>query len=344
MQETWTMSTTKCEPGMVVSSDIVNEYGAVILYRDSVLDEHAIAKLSKLGIEYVQIYREYELKEKKQAVIEAQYNNCVQDFKQVVWDISCGRSVDMQLVQDISRGLTNQFDSINDVVSCLNKVRAVDEYTYTHSMNVSLLCSLLGSWLNLDTLKVKQLTYCGLMHDIGKSKIPHEILNKPDALTPKEFEEIKKHPVTGYKLLDKNIAVSKDIAAGVLMHHEREDGSGYPLALKSGQIHFFAKVVAVADVYDAMTSNRIYKRRLPPFDVLEMFESEYLTKCDASIMLTFLRRISSYYIGTQVKLNNGKKGEIIYINPNRISRPLVKVGDQILDLSYNMELRITEMV
>lgn len=344
MHEVWTVSTTKCEPGMVLASDIMNEYGAVILYRDSILDVFSISKLSKLGIDYVKIYREYEFKEKKQAIIDAQYNNCVQDFKQVIWDISCGRNIDMQMVQDISRNLTNNFDSINDAVSCLNKVRAVDEYTYTHSMNVALLCSLLGSWLNLDPIKVKLLTYCGLMHDIGKSKIPYEILNKPDALTQKEFEEVKKHPVTGYKLLEKNIAVNKDIAAGVLMHHEREDGSGYPLALKSGQIHFFAKAVAVADVYDAMTSNRIYKKRQPPFDVLEMFESEYLTKCDASIMLTFLRRISSYYIGSQVKLSNQTKGEIIYINPNRVSRPLIKAGDQVIDLAFHPELKIVEML
>lgn len=344
MQETWTLSISKCQPGMVIASDIMNQYGAVILYHDSILDEYAISKLGRLGVEYVRIYREYKLKEKKQATIEAHYNNCIQDFKQVIWDISCGKGVDMQKVQEVTRSLTSHFDSINDAVVCLNKVHAVDEYVYTHSMNVSLLCSLLGLWLGLDPLKIRLLTYCGLLHDIGKSKVSPKILYKPGPLTAKEFEEIKKHPITGYKLLEKNIAVSRDIAAGVLMHHEREDGSGYPLGLKSGQIHFFAKIVAVADIYDAMTSNRVYKKRQPPFDVIEMFESEYLTKCDAAIMLTFLKRISSYYIGCRVRLSDQSTGEIIYINANRISKPLVKVGGQILDLASNPNLKIIEML
>jgi putative nucleotidyltransferase with HDIG domain len=231
------------------------------------------------------------------------------------------------------------------MVLCLNKVRSIDEYTYAHSLNVALLCSLLGSWLNLDESNIKRLTSCGLLHDIGKSKIPREILNKPEALTPAEFEEIKKHPTLGYKILEKNIAISKDVALGVLMHHEREDGSGYPLGLESSQISYYAKILAVVDVYDAMTSNRVYKKRQPPFDVLELYESEYLTKCDTGIMLTFLKHISSYYVGNIVKLNDGTEGEIIYINQNRISKPLVRLSNSsVVDISMHPHLKIVEML
>lgn len=329
---------------MVLASDIMNDYGAVILYQNSKLDEYSIDKLIKLGINFVKVYTDYELKEKKQVMINAQYNNNLQEFKQVIWDISCGRSIDMEKLEEITISMTNNFDSINDLILCLSKVRSISEYTYTHSLNVSMLCSLLGSWLNLDETRIKELTYCGLLHDIGKSKIPVEILNKPDALTEKEFEEVKKHPVTGYKILEKSEEISKDIALGVLMHHEREDGSGYPLNLKSSQIHYYAKVIAVVDVYDAMTSNRVYKKRQPPFDVLEMYESEYLTKCDADIMLTFLKHIASYYVGNKVKLNNTDTGEIVYINPNRISRPIIKTSTGILDLSTMPDLKIVEML
>ncbi len=338
------MRTSDCEPGMVLASDIVNDYGAVILYQNSRLDEYSINKLTNLGLNFVKVYKDYEFKEKKQVVIEAQYNNNLEEFKQIIWDISCGKNLEMERINEISRSLSNNFDSINDLVYCLSKVRSINEYTYTHSLNVSLLCSLLGSWLNLSHTHIEQLSYCGILHDIGKSKVPPEILNKPDLLSKKEFDEVKKHPVTGYKMLEHNENISKDIALGVLMHHEREDGSGYPFGLKSNQIHYYAKVLAVVDIYDAMTSNRVYKKRQPPFDVLEMYESEYLIKCDAGIMLTFLKHISSYYVGSTVKLSDGSIGEIVYINSNRISRPLIKLRDGIVDLSVEPELKIVEMV
>lgn len=336
--------TSDCEPGMVLAADIMNDYGAVILYQNSKLDEYSINKLMKLDLRYVRVYKEYEFKEKKQVVIEAQYNNNLEEFKQVISDISCGRTLEIDRINEISMNLSNNFDSINDLIICLSKVRSISEYTYAHSLNVSLLSSLLGSWLNLDYLHIEDLSYCGILHDIGKSKMPPYILNKPDTLTETEFSVMKKHPVIGYQLIENNDAINRDIAMGILMHHERNDGSGYPLGLKSEQIHFYAKVIAIVDIFDAMTSDRVYKRRQPPFDVLELFEREYLTKCDAGIILTFLKRISSYYIGNMVRLNNGTEGEIVYINHSRISRPLIKTNDKIIDLSMIPDLKITEML
>lgn len=339
------LRTAECEPGMILAADIANDFGAIVLYKNSILDEYSINRLANMGISLVKVFREYAVKEKKADVMEARYSHTVSEVKDIMWDIHCGKTIDTAKVQEITRSLSNSFDSINDAVNCLNKVRSIDEYTYSHSINVAILCSLLGPWLNMDPVQTKLLTYCGLLHDIGKSKIAPDILNKPDALSPKEFEEIKKHPVLGYKTLEKTIAMSKEVAAGVLMHHEREDGSGYPLGLKSPQIHPFAKIIGVVDIYDAMTSNRCYKRRQPPFAVLELYESEYLTKCDANIMLTFLKHISSYYIGSMIKLNNGQSGEIIYINPHRVSKPLVKLDNgEVVDLSLCKELKIIEML
>lgn len=344
MSEVRILRTMSCEPGMILASDIVNDYGAVILYQNSRLDEYSINKLTSLGLNFIKVYKNYEFKEKKQIVIEAQYNNNLEEFKDIIQDLSCGKTLDMNRINEVSNNLSNNFDSINDLVFCLSKVRSVNEYTYTHSLNVSLLCSLLGSWLNLGHDHIEQLSYCGILHDIGKSKIPSEILDKPTPLTEQEFAEIKKHPIEGYKLLENNEQIGRDVASAVLMHHEREDGSGYPFGLKSKQIHYYAKILAVVDIYDAMTSNRAHKKRQPPFDVLEMYESEYLTKCDTGIMLTFLNHISSYYVGTMVKLSDGSTGEIVYINSNRISRPLIRINSSIIDLSTSPQLKIVEML
>lgn len=344
MSEVSVLRTVSCEPGMVLASDVMNDYGAVVMYKNSRLDEYSIKKLLDLGLNFIKVYKNYETKEKKQEAIEAEYCNNLGEFKDIIMDLGNGKSLDMERISDISQNLGSNFDSINDLVNCLNKVRSVDEYTYSHSLNVSLLCSLLGTWLNLGHNHIEQLSFCGLLHDIGKSKIPSEILYKTAPLTQEEFAEIRKHPVEGYKLLENNDQISRDVASAVLMHHEREDGSGYPFGLKSAQIHYYAKIIAVADTYDAMTSNRAYKRRQPPFDVLEMYESEYLTKCDAGIMLTFLKHISSYYVGSTVKLSDGSTGEIVYINSNRISRPLIKTNSSIIDLSCNPSIRITDML
>ncbi len=345
MAEVRLIKVTSCEPGMVVANDIMNDFGAVILFKNSKLDDYAIKKLKKLEIEYVKVFKEYALEDNKPALNDALYNNSLSDYKDLVWNISCGKNVEMGRIQDIVGSLSNNFDCINDAITCLSKIRAVDEYTYCHGLNVSLLCTLLGKWLNLHSTQIKMLSEAGLLHDIGKSKIPPKILNKPDKLTPAEYEEIKKHPVHGYNILEKSVGIPKDIALAVLMHHEREDGSGYPFGLKSSQIHHFAKILAVVDVFDAMTSNRVYKKRQPPFDVLELYESEYLTKCDAKILLTFLKHIASYYIGSNVKLNDGTKAEIVYINPNIISRPVIRVDNsEVLDLCTRPDIKIVELL
>jgi HD-GYP domain-containing protein (c-di-GMP phosphodiesterase class II) len=330
---------------MVVANDIMNDFGAVILYKNSMLDDYAIKKLKRMEIGYVKVFKEYALEDIKPALNDALYSNSLSEYKDIVWSISCGKNVDIGNVQDIVNNLGNNFNCVNDAVSCLSKLRSVDEYTYCHGLNVSLLCTLLGKWLNLHSSQVKLLSEAGLLHDIGKSKISPRILNKPGKLTPEEYEEIKKHPVIAYNILDKSIGVSKDIAIGVLMHHEREDGSGYPLGVTSSQIHLFAKIIAVVDVFDAMTSNRVYKKRQPPFDVLELYESEYLTKCDANILLTFLKHISSYYIGNNVKLNDGTQAEIVYINQNIISKPVIRIKDsEIIDLRTRPDLKIVELL
>ncbi|MFZ5351573.1 MAG: HD-GYP domain-containing protein [Bacillota bacterium] len=345
MSEVRIVNVQSCEPGMVIANDIMNEYGAVILYKNSKLDEYAINKLKRMDIEYVKVFREYAIEENKVAVNEALYNNSLSDFKDIVWNISCGKNIELSRVQEVVTSLSSNFNSINDVVSSLSKIRAVDEYTFCHGLNVSLLSTLLGKWLNLHSSQIKLLAQAGLLHDIGKTKISPAILNKPGLLTPEEYEEMKKHPILGYNILEKTQGVSKDIAMAVLMHHEREDGSGYPFGATSSKIHYNAKIISVVDVFDAMTSNRVYKKRQPPFDVLELYESEYLTKCDAGILMTFLKRISSYYIGNFVKLSNGDKGEIVYINQNRISRPIIRLKDSdIIDLSYRPDLKVVELL
>ncbi len=337
---------SEAEVGMIIADDIYNNYGAILLHKDSILDLYTIEKLESLGIKHLKVFEEYTpVKTNKTPAIETVYKENVTKFKDMFKDIGNGKSLDTIRVQNIVSDLRSTYTSINDILQSLNSVRNIDDYTYSHSLNVSLLSSLISQWLGLDDTQCRLISYCGLLHDIGKSKIDPEILNKPGPLTESEFEEIKKHPLLGYRMLEKNIAINKNIALGVLLHHEREDGSGYPFALTSAKIHLYAKIVAIADIFDAMTSNRVYKSRQTPFDVFSIYESEYLTKCDTKILLTFLRKAASFYIGNLVKLNNDMIGEVIFINEKYLSRPMIKLtSSKIVDLSKEPKLKIKELI
>lgn len=336
---------SETEPGMVVAEDIYNNFGAILIHNNTLLDLYTINKLKYLNIDFLKVYKDYTSKDTNESDILAKYDENLTDFKDMVKDIGKGKNLDTVRIQNIVGELKDNFTSINDIISSMNRIRSIDDYTYSHSLNVSLLSSLIARWLEMGELQCKLLSYCGLLHDIGKSKISPEILNKPGALTSKEFEEIKKHPVIGYKILENNIAIHKDVAYGVLMHHEREDGSGYPFGVKSPQITLYAKIVAIADMFDAMTSDRVYKKRQTPFDVFQIYESEYLTKLDTYILLTFLKRIASFYIGSKVRLSNDLCGEIIFINDKVISKPMIRMEDSsIIDLSKESGIFIEELI
>ena len=346
MAEIRTVKTDQLEIGMIVSGDIANDQGVIVLYNNFILDEKAISNLPGQGISAVRIIFDLHASTaERQAEVKQHYISEIHNLKTVINGIGMGKTVEFHHIHEITKMISTSFTTISDAISCLNQVRDIDDYTHAHSMNVATLCSLLGSWMNLPPMQIKYLTYCGLLHDIGKSKIPSEILNKPGKLTTKELEEIKKHPVYGYKLLEKSTTINSEIAKGVLLHHEREDGSGYPFGLTGEKIPLFAKIIGIVDTFDAMTANRSYKQRSTPFDVMDMFRSEYLTKCDPGIMMTFMRHISAYYIGQMVRLTNGDSAEIIYINPILISKPIIKTSNgDIIDLSVEQNMRIEEML
>jgi len=151
----------------------------------------------------------------------------------------------------------------------MHKIRKYDDATFIHSLNVAILCNMFGHWINMPQDDLDVLTLAGLLHDVGKMKIPEEIIKKPGILTEEEYTEIKNHPRRGYNLL-KPMKLDERIKKVALMHHERCDGSGYPDGLWGDQIDEFAKIVAIADVYDALTSARVYRGALCPFEVINM--------------------------------------------------------------------------
>lgn len=243
------------------------------------------------------------------------------------------------LLKDISSVLSNARNGMH-VFDMLHSMRDFDDETYLHSVNVALISNVLGRWLNFTERELDTLTLCGLLHDIGKLLIPPEIIKKPTALNDKEHETLMTHPLRGYNILRAQKA-NIHVQMSAMMHHERCDGSGYPLGIKGDQIDRFAKVVMVADVYEAMTAARIYRGPLCPFEVIGIFESEGLAKYDTRTVMTFLEHVNQTYLNNNVRLSDKSEGVIIMMNRTSLSRPVIHAGGgRFIDLSREHDLYI----
>lgn len=230
------------------------------------------------------------------------------------------------------------------VFDLLHCMKSIDDSVYAHSINVALISRAIGKWLKLPREELNELTIAGLLHDIGKAEIPSEILNKAGKLTDEEFDLIKSHALKGSKLL-KKAGFNSDIQFAALQHHERSDGSGYPRGLEADEISDFASIIAIADVYDAMTSARSYRTPKCAFQVIAAFEDEGLQKYNTRYILTFLERIANAYQNSKVILSDGRSGKIVYINKTRLSRPIVQVDDEtMVDLSRETDISITSIL
>ena len=250
----------------------------------------------------------------------------------------------LEEVRNFAQKIQNELEAASAVVKNIVLYGSGTDSIYRHSVNVAALSSLLAGWLGLSERDIKLLTYSAILHDIGKLKINPDVLNKPRSLTRDEFKKVKKHPITGYNIVKEIAYLGKSVSYGILMHHERMDGSGYPLGIKGEKIHEFAKIIAIADVFDAINSNRAYKKKKSPFEALELIQKESLGKLDYEFSKIFLEHIVNYYMGEEVILNTDKVCKIIQININDLSRPLLFDGSGFIDLNHEKDLFVESLV
>lgn len=224
------------------------------------------------------------------------------------------------------------------------ELKTKDEYTFRHTVCVGIIATLIGKWLNLSPIDLYDLSLGATLHDIGKARIPSHILNKPGRLTQEEYREMKRHTIYGYKLLQNIPELNERVAMIALQHHEREDGGGYPFSLRGEKIEKLAKIVAIADVYHAMSSSRVYHQAEPFHIVITQMQNDVFGKFDPSIMLVFLYRIMNSLVGQRVLLSSGEEGTIIMVDPYEPLRALVRCEDTLIDLRLNRGLRISRVL
>lgn len=240
--------------------------------------------------------------------------------------LSDGGTVNKEELLSKTISLVGPKQTTLDVFDMLHNMRQVNDSTYAHSLNVAIISRIIGKWLHFSTEELDTLTLAGLLHDIGKTKIPDEVLNKDGKLTDEEFQMIRNHPKYGYDIL-KSQPLNSHIKKAALMHHERCDGSGYPMGLTMEEIDDYALIIAIADVYDAMTAARSYRAPLCPFEVIAEFEKDGLQKYKPKYILTFLENIANAYQNNRVMLSDGTSARIVLLNHRRLSKPLVQLDD-----------------
>ena len=211
----------------------------------------------------------------------------------------------------------------NDAIAVdISSLKTSDEYTFKHSVDVATISMILAKQMKLPDNEIHDIGVSGLLHDIGKTMIPNEILNKPGRLTDDEFNIMKKHSVYGYNMLKDRKDLNNSILMGVLQHHERIDGTGYPLGFDAPKICQFAKILSVADVYDALVTKRPYKDALSQRDAVEMLMS-MTNQLDIGVMRAFMSSMILYPVDSIVQLSNGEKARVVKNSEYYILRPTV---------------------
>ncbi|WP_432240774.1 HD-GYP domain-containing protein [Herbaspirillum robiniae] len=254
-------------------------------------------------------------------------------------EVRMGKVLDMDrcvsVVEDIASSVLQSPNALLSVV----RLKLADEYTYLHSVAVCALMVALGRTLGMDETACREAGLGGFLHDIGKAFIPHEILNKPGRLTEEEFTIVRKHPELGYKYLSQDPNVPDYARDVCLHHHEKIDGNGYPEGQRGGTITLYARMAAICDVYDALTSDRPYKHGWDPAEAISTMAS-WTGHFDRAMFLAFVKTLGIYPVGSIVKLESGRSGFVIRQNDKDLTRPVLKV----FRYNDNMEVSDTEIL
>lgn len=345
-----TVSIDELEEGMVLAKSIyVN--GVVLLQKGIELNEKLIKAIENIiMIGDVDIYLEESqyIDESNPIIMKKFYkyieiDKCLDEMAKQLKSILKKNDFEIDELKDkINELLESNTSPLRNII-----IRGSEKDSiYRHSINVAVLGGILGKWMGFDKKNIDNIIYAGVLCNLGKITIDKRIINKKGKLTIKEYGEIKNYPVRGYNILRYNTSIEKPILNAILMHHEREDGSGYPLGIKGDLIDPIAKIITIADVFDAINSKRYYRRSKYPFEVLDIMRDEANEgKLDQEYCRVFIDHMSNYYLGEYVILNNNKKCKIVQIDKNTIDKPLVYIEDEndFVDLTKHSGLYVDKV-
>lgn len=341
------------EPGMILGEDV--EYqGGILFPADTVLDAPMIERLKRYSIMCVTVKEGIDLATTHYEKI--RFNDDFKNFQKkhgenllrykqlMISLVMHGKQISDDDLLAIYDDMSGTYETGAELLDFLyNLMPNEDELTFTHCLNSALLGGTFADWMSMNEADKKMLLLSCFYYDIGKLKLPYNLLWKPGKLSDEEFALVKKHPVIGYAILN-NTASSVDqrVKNAVIMHHERMDGSGYPYHMKGSGIDLFAKYVAIIDTYVAMASPRSYRTALTPLQILDNFQKN-LAVYDTEILLPLMKHIADAQIGTTVQLSDDTVWDVFLVHSSDYTRPVLRNEDnQVLNLVNYPDLKIVK--
>lgn len=340
-------------PGTKVAKTVYNEKGQILIQKDVELTERMLQRLLYYKITYIYIHDavtdgiEIESPISEELKIEA-YQTIKQSFSNFQ---NKGSMASKAFIRDktgeqmtgLVQSILNQLQGRKEVISILSDVIISDDYIFTHSLNVTIYSLALGKELGLPVSRLEEIGLGAMLHDVGKMFIPEEILNKKGKLKDEEFEILKQHTGSGFEFLRKSPNIPLLAAHCAFQHHERLNGTGYPRGIKESEIHPYAKIIAVADVFDAVTSNRVYRDAMLPHEGLEILYAGVGNLFDQKMVEAFRKTIAVYPNGLSVDLSDGRKGIVAAQNENICERPVIRIlSENGITLSSPYDLDLAE--
>lgn len=335
----------KAVPGMVLASDVLSSTGRIILTQQTTLNEVMLRSLRTWSISSIDIYHEEVLPESFQSdLLDEKYTEVLQLVENAFVTMRFCKELPLAEMKELTSESVLSMTEKVGVLQYLQSMRRTGEYTLHHSLHVSVLCGVIGKWMGYRGVELKDLVLAGLLHDVGKTQVSEALINKPARLNPSEMAEMKRHSKLGVELIQKSGTISSSIIEGVRQHHERMDGSGYPDGALGKDIHPFARIIAIADIYDAVTAERPYQKKSNPFDAARIIANEMFGKLDMGTATTFLEHIRDHFIGTQVLLEDGRQAEVILLGNDFTFKPIIRTetGD-FFDTKCNSTVQIREV-
>lgn len=348
------LAADQLQPGMVVARNVFSANGTLLLAHDVILDDNLIARLGNLKIDSVYVRHPLCDVEPVEIMHEKTRVETIRMTKKAFENFRGSQVIQVAGLQNIVRKIIEDAMGNHQALIHLTDIRTHDDYTFAHSINVCLISVMIGLKMRLKEQELFDLAMGAILHDLGKMLVPSAILNKPAALSPAEWEEMRVHADKGFEILRKQGAVSLVSAHVAYQHHENYDGSGYSRGLRGQDIHRYARIVAVADIYDAVTSDRPYRRAYLPHEAYEIIAASRGTKLDPKVTDVFLENVALYPVGSTVLLDTGEVGVVLNAHPKLQARPVVKVvvdaagapwvgPEKVIDLTRELTRFITKV-
>lgn len=350
--------------GAVISEDVMGMTNTPIIPKDTVLEKEHIDVLksflkTEVSIEGITISKHekkkkvMESKEAKTIVLEKNeaqmsflnlFEDAVKKYKLDFKKWQSGSVIDIANLRDYLYSLLEKAEEERVIPSCLYLHSNQQDYIYYHSISVGIISGLIAKKMSYEKGQYYQTALAGCLANAGMAKVSHNIISKPTNLSKDERNEMENHPNSSLKMVQNSPLLKPETKLAIFQHHERIDGSGYPMGVKGQQLYPISRIIAVADVFHALVSDRLYKAKVAPLKAIEILRFDGFGKYDISVINTLISMIANLTIGSKVKISNSETGEVIFTKQSSPTRPLVKLNNgEVIDLEKTRDLYIEEV-